>query len=37
MHVIAAKAVALRKPVPQFRRYQKQVVANSRTLAQGVF
>ncbi len=35
MHVIAAKAVALKEALsPTFRRYQKQVVANSRVLAQ---
>jgi glycine hydroxymethyltransferase len=35
MHVIAAKAVALKEALsPTFRRYQKQVVANTCTLAQ---
>ena len=35
MHVIAAKAVALKEALsPNFRRYQKQVVANTRTLAE---
>jgi len=35
MHVIAAKAVALKEALsPNFRRYQKQVLANTRTLAQ---
>jgi glycine hydroxymethyltransferase len=35
MHVIAAKAVALKEALsPGFRRYQKQVVANTGTLAQ---
>lgn len=35
MHVIAAKAVALKEALsPTFRRYQKQVIANTETLAQ---
>jgi glycine hydroxymethyltransferase len=35
MHVIAAKAVALKEALsPTFRRYQKQIVANTRVLAQ---
>jgi glycine hydroxymethyltransferase len=35
MHVIAAKAVALKEALSHtFRRYQKQVVSNTRTLAQ---
>ena len=35
MHVIAAKAVALKEALSRtFRRYQKQVVANTSTLAQ---
>jgi len=35
MHVIAAKAVALKEALsPNFRRYQKQVVANTHTLAE---
>jgi len=35
MHVIAAKAVALKEALsPTFRRYQKQVIANTKTLAQ---
>ncbi len=35
MHVIAAKAVALREALsPNFRRYQKQVLANTCALAQ---
>ena len=35
MHVIAAKAVALKEALsPNFRRYQKQVIANTRTLAE---
>ncbi|MCP4051355.1 MAG: serine hydroxymethyltransferase [bacterium] len=34
MHVIAAKAVALKEAMePEFNQYQKQVVANARTLA----
>ena len=37
MHVIAAKAVAFREALsPEFRDYQKQVVANARAMA-GVF
>ena len=35
MHVIAAKAVALKEALsPTFRRYQKQVLANTKTLAE---
>ena len=35
MHVIAAKAVALKEALsPNFRRYQKQVIANTHTLAE---
>jgi len=35
MHVIAAKAVALKEALaPSFKRYQQQVIANARTLAQ---
>src|SRR5216110_4072750 len=34
MHVIAAKAVAFKEALaPEFRAYQKQVIANARTLA----
>ena len=37
MHVIAAKAVALKEALsPNFRRYQKQVLANTRTLAEEI-
>jgi glycine hydroxymethyltransferase len=37
MHVIAAKAVALKEALaPSFKRYQQQVVANARALAQGL-
>ena len=37
MHVIAAKAVALKEALaPSFKRYQQQVIANARTLAQGL-
>jgi len=37
MHVIAAKAVAFKEALsPGFTRYQQQVVANARTLAQGL-
>jgi glycine hydroxymethyltransferase len=37
MHVIAAKAVAFKEALsPSFKRYQQQVVANARTLAQGL-
>jgi glycine hydroxymethyltransferase len=37
MHVIAAKAVALRQAAtPEFRRDQEQTVANARALAQGL-
>src|SRR5689334_9198969 len=37
MHVIAAKAVAFKEALsPAFRRYQQQVIANARTLAQGL-
>jgi glycine hydroxymethyltransferase len=37
MHVIAAKAVALKEALaPSFKRYQQQVIANARVLAQGL-
>jgi glycine hydroxymethyltransferase len=37
MHVIAAKAVAFKEALsPAFKRYQQQVVANARALAQGL-
>ena len=37
MHVIAAKAVAFKEALsPSFKRYQQQVVANARVLAQGL-
>src|SRR6478736_5068507 len=37
MHVIAAKAVAFKEALsPGFKRYQEQVIANARTLAQGL-
>jgi glycine hydroxymethyltransferase len=37
MHVIAAKAVAFKEALsPAFQRYQQQVVANARVLAQGL-
>src|SRR5574337_103534 len=37
MHVIAAKAVAFKEALsPAFKRYQQQVLANARTLAQGL-
>jgi len=37
MHVIAAKAVALKEALaPSFKRYQQQVVANAKALAQGL-
>ena len=37
MHVIAAKAVALKEALsPSFKKYQQQVVANARVLAQGL-
>ena len=37
MHVIAAKAVALKEALaPSFTRYQQQVIANARTLAQSL-
>ncbi|MFO0702150.1 MAG: serine hydroxymethyltransferase, partial [Nitrospira sp.] len=37
MHVIAAKAVALKEALsPGFKKYQQQVVANARVLAQGL-
>ncbi len=37
MHVIAAKAVALLEALqPEFRDYQRQVIANARTLAAGL-
>ena len=35
MHIIAAKAVAFKEALaPSFKRYQDQIVANARTLAQ---
>ena len=37
MHVIAAKAVALREAAtPEFRAYQQQIVRNARALAEGL-
>jgi glycine hydroxymethyltransferase len=37
MHVIAAKAVAFKEALsPSFKRYQQQVVANAKALAQGL-
>ncbi len=37
MHVIAAKAVAFKEALsPAFKRYQQQVLANARVLAQGL-
>ncbi|MEB2345611.1 MAG: serine hydroxymethyltransferase [Deltaproteobacteria bacterium] len=37
LHVIAGKAVALREAArPEFRRYQQQIAANARALAEGV-
>lgn len=37
VHIIAAKAVCLKEATqPEFREYQKQVVANARTLAAGL-
>jgi glycine hydroxymethyltransferase len=37
MHIIAAKAVALGEALrPEFVEYQKQVVANAKTLAEGL-
>ncbi|MGH7257601.1 MAG: serine hydroxymethyltransferase [Nitrospiraceae bacterium] len=37
MHVIAAKAVALKEALsPGFKRYQQQVLANARALAEGL-
>lgn len=37
MHVIAAKAVALKEALsPSFKKYQQQVIANARVLAQGL-
>jgi glycine hydroxymethyltransferase len=37
MHVIAAKAVAFKEALsPSFKRYQQQVLANARILAQGL-
>jgi glycine hydroxymethyltransferase len=37
MHVIAAKAVAFKEALlPSFKRYQQQVIANARTLAEGL-
>ncbi|MHB8069954.1 MAG: serine hydroxymethyltransferase [Desulfobaccales bacterium] len=35
MHIIAAKAVAFKEALaPKFKRYQEQIISNSRTLAQ---
>jgi len=37
MHVIAAKAVALNEALsPEFKAYQRQIVANAQSLAQGL-
>ncbi|MBI3669530.1 MAG: serine hydroxymethyltransferase [Acidobacteria bacterium] len=37
VHIIAAKAVCLKEAMqPEFREYQKQVMANARTLAAGI-
>ena len=37
MHIIAAKAVALREALqPDFKSYQRQIVANARALAEGL-
>ena len=37
MHIIAAKAVCLKEAMqPEFREYQKQVVANAKALAEGI-
>ncbi|MGQ0694962.1 MAG: serine hydroxymethyltransferase [Nitrospiraceae bacterium] len=37
MHVIAAKAVAFKEALsPSFKRYQQQVIANAKALAQGL-
>ncbi|MBP7216061.1 MAG: serine hydroxymethyltransferase [Candidatus Omnitrophica bacterium] len=37
MHVIAAKAVAFKEAMtPEFREYQRQIIKNSRALAQGL-
>lgn len=37
MHVIAAKAVALKEAMlPEFKRYQQQIVINARTLAEAL-
>ena len=37
MHIIAAKAVCLKEAVePEFREYQKQIVANAKALAAGL-
>jgi glycine hydroxymethyltransferase len=37
MHVIAAKAVAFKEALsPAFKRYQQQVIANARVMAQGL-
>ncbi len=37
MHVIAAKAVSFREALhPHFRAYQRQIVSNARTLAEGM-
>ncbi|NLX77841.1 MAG: serine hydroxymethyltransferase [Clostridiaceae bacterium] len=37
MHIIAAKAVALQEALqPEFKEYQKQIVANAKALAEGL-
>ncbi|MFY9398895.1 MAG: serine hydroxymethyltransferase, partial [Desulfomonilia bacterium] len=37
MHVIAAKAVALKEAMtPEFKKYQEQIVANAKALAEGL-
>jgi glycine hydroxymethyltransferase len=37
MHIIAGKAVCLKEAMqPEFREYQKQVIANTRALAEGL-
>ena len=37
MHIIAAKAVCLKEAMePEFREYQKQIVANAKALAAGL-
>ena len=37
MHIIAAKAVAMREALqPEFKSYQRQIVANARALAEGL-